>query len=94
MEFLMIFSNITRKVYGNKYVTSNVFVGDRIMMHAAISSMCLNINEKKEKMTLLMKPKYDKYWDNLENLNMLLRVALVLVPRNKMFFLDYCLGLI
>nr|KAJ0201704.1 hypothetical protein LSAT_V11C600323140 [Lactuca sativa] len=93
MEFLKIFCNVTKKVSGNKYVTSNLFVGELVTMHAAISSMCLNIDEKKKKMALSMKAKYDKYWDNLDNMNFLLHVALVLDSRNKMFFLNYCLGL-
>ncbi|XP_071713300.1 zinc finger BED domain-containing protein RICESLEEPER 1-like [Rutidosis leptorrhynchoides] len=41
-----------------------------------------------------MKAKYDKYWDDMDSMNVLLYVALVLDPRNKLFFLDYCLGLI
>ncbi|GJX35783.1 monodehydroascorbate reductase [Tanacetum coccineum] len=45
-------------------------------------------------MALSMKDKYDKYWDNLDNMNFLLHVALVLDPRNKLYYLKYCLGLI
>ncbi|PWA91098.1 zinc finger BED domain-containing protein RICESLEEPER 2 [Artemisia annua] len=45
-------------------------------------------------MALSMKEKYDKYWDNLDNMNFLLHVALVLDPRNKLYYLKYCLGLI
>nr|KAJ0212607.1 hypothetical protein LSAT_V11C400199540 [Lactuca sativa] len=94
MDFLQNFYNVTKKVSGNKYVTSNLFVGELVTMHAAISNMCLNKDEKKNGMALSMKAKYDKYWDNLDNMNLLLHIALVLDPRNKMFFLDYCLGLI
>ncbi|PWA59793.1 Double-stranded RNA-binding-like domain-containing protein [Artemisia annua] len=45
-------------------------------------------------MALSMKEKYDKYWDNMDNMNFLLHVALVLDPRNKLYYLKYCLGLI
>ncbi|GKE90096.1 zinc finger, BED-type containing protein [Tanacetum coccineum] len=45
-------------------------------------------------MALSMKDKYDKYWDNLHSMNFLLHVALVLDPRNKLYYLKYCLGLI
>ncbi|GJX26511.1 zinc finger BED domain-containing protein RICESLEEPER 2-like protein [Tanacetum coccineum] len=41
-----------------------------------------------------MKDKYDKYWDNLDNMNVLLYVALVLDPRNKLKYLEFCLDLI
>lgn len=94
MEFLSIFFKVTKKVSGNKYVTSTLFVGELVTMHAAISSMCLNEDEKKRKMALSMKAKYDKYWDNMDNMNVLLYVALLLDPRNKLFFLGYCLHLI
>ncbi|KAD5316810.1 hypothetical protein E3N88_16756 [Mikania micrantha] len=41
-----------------------------------------------------MKKKFDKYWDNLSNMNPLLYVALVLDPRNKLSYLGFCLSLI
>lgn len=94
MEYLSIFFKVTKKVSGNKYVTSNLFVGELVKMHAAISSMCLNVDVKKRNMALSMKVKYDKYWDNLDNMNFMLYVALILDPRNKLFFLGYCLELI
>ncbi|KAL6555180.1 hypothetical protein OROGR_006438 [Orobanche gracilis] len=40
-----------------------------------------------------MKEKY-KYWDNIDNMNFLLHVAVVLDPRNKLCYLEYCLKLI
>ncbi|XP_076887624.1 zinc finger BED domain-containing protein RICESLEEPER 3-like [Bidens hawaiensis] len=63
-------------------------------MHAIISEMSLESDEIKKKMANSMKTKFDKYWENLANMNLLLYVALVLDPRNKMFNLSYCLGLI
>ncbi|KAJ0681130.1 putative HAT dimerization domain, ribonuclease H-like superfamily, hAT-like transposase, RNase-H [Helianthus annuus] len=41
-----------------------------------------------------MKAKYEKYWENLANMNLLLYVALVLDPRNKMHYLNYFLELL
>ncbi|GJY95648.1 zinc finger BED domain-containing protein RICESLEEPER 2-like protein [Tanacetum coccineum] len=63
-------------------------------MHATISRMCKHTDERKEKMVLSMKDKYEKYWDNFDNMNFLLHVALVLDPHNKLYYLKYCLGLI
>ncbi|GKB29757.1 zinc finger BED domain-containing protein RICESLEEPER 2-like protein [Tanacetum coccineum] len=63
-------------------------------MHAAISKMCRHTDENKRKIALSMKDKYDKYWDNLDNMNVLLYVALVLDPRNKLKYLEFCLDLI
>lgn len=82
LEYLRIFYDVTKKISGCKYVTSNMFVKDLVTMHAAISKMCRHADENKRKIALSMKAKYDKYWDNLDNMNVLLYVALVLDPRN------------
>ena len=37
-----------------------------------------------------MHEKYDKYWRSLEKMNMLLYVAIVLDPQNKLEFVNYC----
>ena len=37
-----------------------------------------------------MHEKYDKYWGSLEKMNMLLYVAVVLDPQNKLEFVNYC----
>ena len=50
-------------------MTTNLFFGELVTMHATIGRMCLNIDEKKKKMTSSMKENYDKYWDNIDNVN-------------------------
>ncbi|PWA37837.1 zinc finger BED domain-containing protein RICESLEEPER 2 [Artemisia annua] len=88
------FSICHKEISGSKYVTANLFFGELVTMHATISQMCEHPDEKKKNMALSMKEKYDKYWDNMDNMNFLLHVALVLDPRNKLYYLKYCLGLI
>lgn len=39
-----------------------------------------------------MKKKFDKYWGNFDNTNLLLYVAVVLDPRYKLGYITYCLG--
>ena len=63
-------------------------------MQASINRMCSSTDEKKKRMAMSMKEKYDKYWDNMDNMNYLLHVAVVLDPRNKMCYLEYCLELV
>ncbi|WOG89303.1 hypothetical protein DCAR_0208540 [Daucus carota subsp. sativus] len=36
-----------------------------------------------------MKEKYDKYWDNIDNINFLLYVAVLLDPRKKMQYVEF-----
>lgn len=87
-----MFYNVTNLISGSKYVTSNLFFGELVTMHASISRMCVDEDKKKQAMAASMKDKYDKYWDNIDNINFLLYVAVLLDPRNKLFYLDYCLG--
>ncbi|GKD54073.1 zinc finger BED domain-containing protein RICESLEEPER 2-like protein, partial [Tanacetum coccineum] len=90
--YLRVFFNVTNLISGSKYVTSNLFFGELVTMHASISRMCVDEDEQKRAMAASMKDKYDKYWDNIDNINFLLYVAVLLDPRNKLFYLDYCLG--
>ncbi|KAL7598163.1 hypothetical protein Lser_V15G25053 [Lactuca serriola] len=53
--------------------------------------MCLCQDEQKKNMTTSMKTKYDKYWDNVDNMNYLLHVAVVLDPCNKLRYVNYCI---
>nr|GEZ43871.1 zinc finger, BED-type [Tanacetum cinerariifolium] len=92
IEYLMVFYNVTNLISGSKYVTSNLFFGELVTMHASISRMCVDEDEQKRALAALVKDKYDKYWDNIDNINFLLYVVVFLDPRNKLFYLDYCLG--
>ncbi|KAD5960541.1 hypothetical protein E3N88_12013 [Mikania micrantha] len=61
--------------------------------NASIASMFKSVDEKKKAMGLSMLAKFEKYWSNLDNINCLLYVALVLDPRKKMSYLEFCLSL-
>ncbi|KAL4579655.1 hypothetical protein LXL04_015811 [Taraxacum kok-saghyz] len=63
-------------------------------MQATITRMTLSQDEQKKRMAISMKAKYDKYWDNVDNMNYLLYVAVVLDPRNKLAYVSYCIELI
>ena len=41
-------------------------------------------------MTNRMKAKFDKYWENVEKMNMLIYVASILDPRKKIEFVRFC----
>ncbi|KAJ9546552.1 LOW QUALITY PROTEIN: hypothetical protein OSB04_019095 [Centaurea solstitialis] len=83
VEYLRIFSEVTTKFSGSKYVTSNLFFSELVTMQATITRMCHSIDGEKQKMAKSMKLKYDKYWDNIENMNLLLYVVVALDPHNK-----------
>ena len=94
IDYLKIFSDVTNKISASKYVTSNIFFSELVKMEATITRMTLSQDEQKKKMALSMKAKYDKYWDNIDNMNYLVYVAVVLDPRNKLAYISYCSDLI
>lgn len=85
---------MSQKRFIGQSMSQHMFFGELVTMHASISQMCSSTNKKKKRMSLSMKEKYDKYWDNIDNMNFLLHVALVLDPYNKMCYLEYCLEMI
>ena len=91
---MRIFSEVTTKISGTKYVTSNIFFSELVTMQATITRMCASVDEEKQKMAKSMKAKYDKYWDNIENMNFLLYVAVALDPRNKLRYVTFCVEMI
>ena len=75
-------------------MTVNIFFKELVTMQSSITRMCASTDKKKKKMAKLMKEKCNKYWDNIENMNFMLHIVVVLDPRNKMCYLEYCLELI
>lgn len=51
--------------------------------------MCSGKDRKCCDMARRMKEKYDKYWDNIDNVNFLLHVAVLLDPRKKMQYVEF-----
>ncbi|KAL4369536.1 hypothetical protein GQ457_05G016790 [Hibiscus cannabinus] len=91
VEFLKIFYIITLKISASKHVTANLFFNEIVKMHVKISKMCSSGDEKCRSMAIRMKEKYDKYWDNIDNINFLLYIAVVLDPQKKMKYVELCL---
>nr|KAJ0191201.1 hypothetical protein LSAT_V11C800389740 [Lactuca sativa] len=84
-HFLKPFHDVTLRISGTLYVTSNTCIEDiysiRALLDDAISdsSLC--------DIALAMKLKFDKYFGNIEKMNLLLYFALILDPRNKVKYL-------
>uniref|UniRef100_A0ACD5T6T2 Uncharacterized protein n=1 Tax=Avena sativa TaxID=4498 RepID=A0ACD5T6T2_AVESA len=86
------FYNVTLRFSGQQYVTSTTFFHDFLLMHNKITQL---IHGKEQEAGLAsmaenMKQKFDKYWDNNDGLNPLLFIAVVLDPRYKLKFLEFC----
>ncbi|KAK8972460.1 hypothetical protein V6N11_070835 [Hibiscus sabdariffa] len=89
LHFLQIFYETTLKVSGSLHVTSNSYVPQIFGVRDLISSYCGHESESIRKMAHQMKVKHDKYWGYVDNLNILLFVALQLDPRHKWGFVKW-----
>ncbi|CAI9301032.1 unnamed protein product [Lactuca saligna] len=84
-HFLKPFHDVTLRISGTLYVTSNTCIEDiysiRTLLDDAISdsSLC--------DIALAMKIKFDKYFGDIEKMKLLLYFALILDPRNKVKYL-------
>ncbi|XP_050238141.1 zinc finger BED domain-containing protein RICESLEEPER 2-like [Mercurialis annua] len=83
------FYNVTLRISGSLYVTSNTFFSE-------ISDLSCILNEWKEcaeseirQLGNSMKMKFDKYWGDPEKMNKLIFFAAVLDPREKFEYMEY-----
>ncbi|GJZ32617.1 putative reverse transcriptase domain-containing protein [Tanacetum coccineum] len=92
-KFLEHFYELTLKVSGTLYVTSNSFLDDITSIDAALNN-CINgvPDTNLAAMAKIMKCKFDKYYGSLEKCNMATVVAFVLDPRNKFEYVEVLLG--
>ncbi|XP_022775847.1 zinc finger BED domain-containing protein RICESLEEPER 2-like [Durio zibethinus] len=88
--FLQQFYDLTVKVSGTSYVTSNTFLDDICDVYSTLREWQLNPDVELNAMAKRMKDKYDKYWGNIENMNMLVYIASFLDPSKKFPFVEYC----
>ena len=91
VDLLEVFFNMTERISGSLYVTSN-------SMFSEISDLLCNINDWRlsddlyvRNMGATMKQKFDKYWGDLEKMNNLIFIASVLDPREKVEYLSFSL---
>ncbi|XP_071905947.1 zinc finger BED domain-containing protein RICESLEEPER 2-like [Coffea arabica] len=90
--FLENFYQLTVKVFGSKYVTSNNFFIDISYIHGILIEMVASDNDELSSMARSMKEKYDKYWGKIEKINMLIFISSILDPRTKLEYLEFVVG--
>ncbi|GKD69136.1 zinc finger BED domain-containing protein RICESLEEPER 2-like protein [Tanacetum coccineum] len=92
-KILEHFYELTLKVSGILYVTSNSFLDDITSIDAALNN-CINgaPDTNLAAMAKIMKCKFDKYYGSLEKCNMAIVVTSVLDPRNKFEYVEVLLG--
>ncbi|XP_054821797.1 zinc finger BED domain-containing protein RICESLEEPER 2-like [Prosopis cineraria] len=88
VKFLKIFFDVTKKVSGSLYVTSSQYFHEFCLVVKTLNDMCLSDDPLLNSMARKMKQKHDKYWGNVDNLNMMIFIAVVLDPRYKLKFVE------
>ena len=96
VKFLKLFYNATKRFSSSLYVTSNTFFDEIYMIKRKIDLFSRSDDHFLYSMAKTMKEKFDKYWgseeDSSKKGNVLLYVVVVLDPRKKLDYLNYCLS--
>lgn len=84
-RFLKQFYDVTLKVSGTHYVTSHTLIDDIVTILVLLKVCITDTNDEGlSKMAKIMKDKFEKYFGDIRKTNMLLYIASVLDPRNKL----------
>ncbi|KAG6536097.1 hypothetical protein ZIOFF_001141 [Zingiber officinale] len=79
-SLLQVFYELTLKVSGSLYVTSNTFAHEISYIHTILKEWQQSDDIDVYSMGIRMKNKFDKYWGDPEKMNKLLYIAVVLDP--------------
>uniref|UniRef100_A0A803LYL7 hAT-like transposase RNase-H fold domain-containing protein n=1 Tax=Chenopodium quinoa TaxID=63459 RepID=A0A803LYL7_CHEQI len=79
---------------GSHYVTGNTFKEEIYDIGYTIYDYASDPNDDVKNMATQMNLKFDKYWENVRNINILMFIALILDPRNKMKYTEHIVQLI
>lgn len=91
LPFLKIFYDATLRLSGSLYVTSNVYLQELVTIGKMIKRKCESSDLGERLMAHGMKRKHEKYWENVNNINLMLYVAVVLDPRRKMQYVKWAI---
>ncbi|KAL4387370.1 hypothetical protein GQ457_09G017050 [Hibiscus cannabinus] len=91
LPFLEIFYDTTLSFSGSRYVTGNTFVEQIYDIGYTINHYVddLQLSDGLRSMARQMKLKFDKYWANVNHLNVLMIISLVLDPRHKLRYAEW-----
>ncbi|KAL0411098.1 UNVERIFIED_CONTAM: Zinc finger BED domain-containing protein RICESLEEPER 3 [Sesamum latifolium] len=89
VKVLRYFYDLTNRIFGSLYVTSNTFLDEISDVDDLLKERLKGDDVYLVDMARQMKAKFDKYWGNIEKMNMMLYVAVMLDPRHKYSYLRY-----
>lgn len=83
VPFLRSFYETTVKIFGSLYITLNACTKEIFGLSLLIMKMGMDGTNSIREMSSKMREKHDKYWGNIDNMNMIIFVATILDPRYK-----------
>nr|KJB36104.1 hypothetical protein B456_006G141300 [Gossypium raimondii] len=91
-DFSEHFYEVTLRISDTSYVTSNNFFDELSEIDILLRDAQLNSSVDFNAMTIKMKEKYDKYWGDIDKMNLLMFVVCVLDPRQKLKYIEFALS--
>ncbi|KAE8671427.1 hypothetical protein F3Y22_tig00111954pilonHSYRG00181 [Hibiscus syriacus] len=88
LPFLSIFYDATLRLSGSRYVTCNHYAHEIYGTRLMISNIS-DDDEGIKKMAAQMMSKYDKYYGNIDNINIMMFVGVILDPRHKLNYVNW-----
>ncbi|KAL5557141.1 hypothetical protein UlMin_039377 [Ulmus minor] len=92
VKFLRTFYKVIIRISGSLYVTSNLFFKEFCIVQGNFKELGKDPSTLLGPMAFSMQQKFDKYWGNLEKMNVLLYIATILDPRCKMEAIKHGFG--
>ncbi|XP_070044845.1 zinc finger BED domain-containing protein DAYSLEEPER-like [Nicotiana tomentosiformis] len=91
IKFLEIFHELTEKVSGSRYVTSNCHFEDISELDNHLKACLASEDTSLSKMAERMEEKFKKYWGEPKKMNKMIFIAYVLDPLNKLEYVSFAL---
>ncbi|XP_062003222.1 zinc finger BED domain-containing protein RICESLEEPER 2-like [Rosa rugosa] len=86
-QFLEVFNEATNIFSGSDYPTANLILPEIWKIKQILNDASVDDCDYMREMSLKMSAKFDKYWGDC---NLLIAIAVVLDPRYKMKFIEFC----
>ncbi|XP_058003896.1 zinc finger BED domain-containing protein RICESLEEPER 2-like [Hevea brasiliensis] len=92
VDFLGHFYDLTLRISGSRYVTSNIFFNEISSVDCLLQEWQGSNDIELACMGDRMKVKFDKYWGDPDKMNKIIYIAVVVDPRYKLEFMEFALS--
>ena len=80
-NFRRLFYEVTLHFFGSLFVTSNTYFCELVDIQNELHRLCgIDGDPLLKEMAQSMKKKYEKYWGDIKNMNLMIFIAVVLDP--------------